>query len=163
MFEHSVAVSTGIDAVIDLLNDHRRGDIIGWMLIEDKCGFGRYTQHWSAFIVRLKKTYLKEKGISLWAIPEVGLKLLTVEEQISWRSKKRRARAMRQLIKDVRELGAIPAKEMSPRQAQERAFRIQQTRESRKRILQANRINEALTPPVDPIRLPGPKGYKQPS
>ena len=116
---------------------------------------GRDSPNWSAVWHRVQRDFRRETGIVVWAVRGVGIKLLTVEEQLGWRSRKRMKKAARQHHKDMVELMAIPLEEMDERQRTERVIRFQQSRDRRLAIIHRSRVSEVLGTPT-PSYMPRP-------
>lgn len=145
-FETPVAaVAAAVDRAVKLIRSgYRRGDVAPWAEIEGAAGFARGSQHWPAFRHRLLRDFRRQTGIVLWPQNGVGWKLLTVDEQLRERSQKRHRRARRQLHKDAVELAALPDSELSARQREERARRVEAAREKVRDIERVRRRGEAL-------------------
>ena len=152
----SAAVTKAVEAGLRLFGGHKRGDLVPWPLIERAAGFGRDTQHWTAFMRRVRRDFLRQTGVCLWASPGDGLRLLTVAEQLGWRSAKRQRRAARQMARDAAELAALPAAELTARQAEERARRQEITRAGLRAVRRAARMGAMLN--TRPSYMPRPVG-----
>lgn len=142
--KRSAAVDLAVEAGLALFGRHKRGDIVPWREIERAAGFLRDTQHWTAFMRRVRRDFLRQARVCLWAIPGDGLKLLTVAEQLSWRARKRWRRAFRQLRRDQAELAVLTGDDLTPRQAEERARRLELNRGALKNIRRAQRQGSVL-------------------
>lgn len=149
MIRTSPTVTAAVAAVLDIARQHKRGDLIPWPTIERAAGFVRYTQHWSAFIVRLKRDFRQATGVVLWAEPNAGLRLLSVADQLHARSIKRQQRATRQLTRDLVELDSLPPAELSDHERQVKARKIDQARAGRRGVLYSLRIGHQLARPTD--------------
>lgn len=122
----------------------QRGDVIPWATLEGLAGFERYTQHWHAFISRLRKKVLAgDRGIWLAAITNVGLRLLTQKEQILDQNRTRRAR--RQLNRGIKEVSAVPDSGLSDHDRMAKMKRIEANRAARLMATRANRTAEVLS------------------
>lgn len=132
-FERKAAVTAGVEAAVRLLASLTRGDVLTWAEIERGTGFHRGHTHWGAFVRRLKAASLAA-GVCLWATPNVGFRLLTNDEALNWRQRQRQKRAARQLIRDVKELRAVPDKELSTHQRVAKSARIDLSRDALRRV-----------------------------
>lgn len=142
LFHEDGTIEAAVGRVLDVLRPMQRGEILLWATIEVYAGFDRESPHWSAFRHRLLRDFRKETGIVLWPVKIVGWKLLTIDEQINWRSRKRMRRAARQLHRDMIELRAIPDAQMTDRQRQERAVREQRAHSQMLAVRRAARVQD---------------------
>lgn len=124
-----------------------RGTLVPWHELESAIGFERYTLHWPALWFRLKRDFRRQTGVVLWAVNGKGAKLLTLDEQLAWRSRKRHKRAARQLQKDQVELASLPDAELSDRQRWEKSVRLDMARRRRNDIYTSLRRADRLTQP----------------
>lgn len=109
-----------------------RGDVIPWEAIEEAAGIERYSEHWTSVIKKLKRKFLDERGIALWAVAGVGLKLTTKDEQLNLITVKRQRRAVRQMSRSLQELGALPSLELTNNQRRLQAYRLDEMHRTRR-------------------------------
>lgn len=140
----SKAVTDAVERTLRALAAYQRGQVCPWSAVEKAAGFERGTTHWTAFRVRLDRAVMRTRGVTLWAVPGVGLQLLDVADTLRVVPKKRNARARRQYTKTIRSLAAIPARELTDRQQIERATTVDSVKEARRKTLEAGRTLAAL-------------------
>ena len=153
MFEHNEQLESLVTSILGRVAGLDRGDVIPLSLIESEAAVQRYTELWGQLIVKLKRRMLDERHICLWSIRNVGYKLCTRTEQINFTAIKRQQRAVRQLSRSVREVGAVPAAELALHLQQVRALRLRHMTAARrllKRQLreQRNEIRKSDTIPT---------------
>jgi len=143
---------------LGLLDGYTRGQVCPWETIETAVGFDREHSHWTAFRDRLLRDFLQSSGIALWAVAGVGWKLLTYDEQLAERSRKRQRRAYKQIKRDIREIAALPVSELSDHQRNAKAMLIEIARNNLRRLRQGSKrasVIEAATTSL-PVRGPRP-------
>lgn len=136
-------ITDAVGRAVELAAGYSRGQVIPWVQIE-AAGFPRDHTHYPAFSRRFRAAVRSTRGINMHAVPGVGLKLLTLEEDVNTRSLGRRRRASRQLWRDSEELRAIPDAELPEKLKDMKYRRIDGTRVARRKVLQAERIAAAL-------------------
>jgi hypothetical protein len=144
MFQPVDVIGAAVGRGLLLLAAHKRGDTVAWGAIEAAAGFARDTQHWPQFFKRLRLDYLSKTGVCLWPVNGVGMKLLTVAEQLNERAAARRRRAVKQMTRDRQELEAIPARDLTDYQKFQRSAQIDQSRTARRAVLASVRKGNAL-------------------
>lgn len=142
--EKSDVIRSAVERVIDVLRPMKRDQVLPWAAVESLAGFDRLSPHWSTFRHRLLRDFRKETGIVLWPVRALGWKLLTVEEQLSWRSRQRRRRAARQLHRDEVELLSIPDDQLNKNQQVERAIRAQRARQQMLSVRRSNKVEDGF-------------------
>jgi len=159
IYEAKDVITDGIYATLEILKQLKRGDILTWQEMEAATGFLQYGTHWTAYLKRLRRDFLNESGIVLWPVKGVGVRLLTIEEQIHMRSIARQRRAARQLSRDVKELRAIPDTELTDHQREARRRKIDRSKISKQSVLYSLRIGHQLAraPETTPRLKPQPK------
>lgn len=146
-FEEKQAIKGAVAAALELLRKHKRGDVVPWAAIEGAAGFERYTRHWAAFLKRTRRDFMGETGICLWPVTDVGMELLTTQDQLITRSAKRRRKALRQMRRDVKELAAIPDADLTSRQKVLRANQVAAGREGARQVNRQLRLTQILAKP----------------
>jgi hypothetical protein len=124
-----------------------RGQVVRTEALEEATGLRRYEGCWGSVVKRLKAHALERRNIALWAVPEVGYKLCTKDEQLKMVPSKRQRRAARQIARAVREVGALPAGELTLHQQQLRAAELEQMRRSQRQLRRHLREQEILSRP----------------
>lgn len=137
-------ITEAVNRAVRLAAQHNRGDVIPWGSLVAAAGFDRDHTHWPAFDRRFRKTVQRTRGINMLAVPGVGLKLLTPDEDVKVRSEKRRGRASRQLSRDATELQAIKLSDLTPPLIIERTRRVRLSRDARRRVLHAERVERTV-------------------
>lgn len=122
-----------------------RGDVLPLEDIERHSGFIRYTGSWSSIVKRLKRLFLRRRRIALWPEIGIGYRLTRIEEQLHDVPRKRERRARRQVAQAAREVGALPARELSAQEAQYRMMKLRQLREEENRLRRASALTRRLT------------------
>ncbi len=146
MFDAKDAIGQAVERGGRLVAQHNRGDVITWDEVETAAGFPRYSEHWTQFLKRLRRDVLNSaRGIKLAAVPGVGVKLMTIEEQVTDISRQRRAR--RQLNRGGKELAALPDRQLTAHQRQMKHRKIDLMKEARRRADYALRVAHQLAKP----------------
>lgn len=146
-FAEKEAIRQGVRKTLDVLAGFRRGQTAPWVAIESAAGISRYSTHWAAFFKRLRRDFLRNTGICLWPVPTVGMRLLTVQEQLTTRAAARRRKAFRQMRKDECELAAVPDKDMTARQRLLRSNQMAAAKEGKREVLRQLRVAHILSKP----------------
>lgn len=132
-----------------------RGDVIHWTDIEAAVGESRDASPCRVVVLKLKRRYEEERGITLWSVPTVGYRLCTVEQQLLRCSRERVKRAGRQLRRGVRHMQAIPDEELTDAQRSLRADRVNNQKRALRRVRAAGKIEAVLSRPTSsgiPVR-----------
>jgi hypothetical protein len=153
MFEHVPAIDQAIDRLMHAAKDLTRGDILTWPRIESVSGMRRYKRHWSCLIFKLKRRFEQERGIELWAVTDVGMRLSTVEDQLFVNPKKRLRKAARQAMRSKKSLQALPPEELNEQERAERNDRINILRRAERSNRRSEAALRALTVPCDPLPM----------
>jgi hypothetical protein len=90
-----------------------RGDLLAHETIEAAAGVGRYTEHWTSVVKKVRAGLLETRGIALLAVVGSGYRLCTPAEQVVECSRRRQRRALRQVRRGIQEVGATPNAELS--------------------------------------------------
>lgn len=147
-FEAKDEIGAAVERAYKLVRSRERGDVIAWSTLEAAAGFDQYTQHWTQFMKRLRRESLSDnRGIKLAAVNGVGLKLMTVAEQVHDVSRQRRAR--RQLNRAVKELNALPNAVLTDHQRQAKQRKIDLAKAARRGADYALRVGHKLAKPSD--------------
>jgi hypothetical protein len=153
MFDAKDVITNAVKAVTKAVLERNRGAVVGWPEIESAAAFTRESVHWSSFVRRLKRDLRDNAGLTLCAVKSVGYKIETVDEQLHARSIRRHRRARRQLDADVKELDALPEKELSDHQRNLKHRKIDQTKTTRRTVDYSLRLGHKLAKPTS-IGLP---------
>lgn len=146
MFEAKDVIGEAVERAVSRIGRRKRGDTVTWEDVEDAAGFDRDSPHWTQFLKRVRRDILKGPGgIKLAAVPGVGLKLMTVSEQVNDLSRQRRAR--RQLNRGIGELKAVPDRELSDHERQAKHRKIDLARTARRGADYALRVGRQLMKP----------------
>ena len=127
MFGENEAITTAAKAIFSFAANLGRGDVLKFDDIERISGFERYDREgkWNSLIRKIRQMVLNERDIALRPIITIGYKFCTKDEQLKWCARQRQRRAIRQLNRGVREVGALPANELSVHQQQLKAITVQ--------------------------------------
>lgn len=147
MFNAKDVITDAVNRATGAMAAYKRGDVVAWQLIESLAGFARYTQHWPAFMRRVKRDVRRGRGITLVAVNGVGLKLETANEQLHDRSIRRHRRACRQMRMDIVELQALPDRELTVHERTAKHRKIDQAKHGRRAVLYSLRLGHTLAKP----------------
>lgn len=148
MFDAKDVITDAVNAVVLVMRRYGRGDVVPWPLIESTAGFARQTQHWTAFVRRLKRELRHGRGVTLTAIPGVGWRIDTQGQQLHDRSIRRQRRAVRQMTMDVVELKALPDEELSDHERTTKYRKIDRAKQGRRGVLYSLRVGHQLAKPT---------------
>lgn len=146
-FNPCPAVDEAVRVGLNLVGGYARGDVVPWATLEAAVGFVRYTEHWGAFLHRMRRDFRNVTGIVLWPVRDVGLELLTINDQLHKRSIARHRRAVKQLTKELRELDALPDGELTQHQQEVKARKLMKARDERRAVLRGLREGHSLLRP----------------
>jgi hypothetical protein len=147
MFDTNDFITKAVQAVTSLILSRERGAVLAWPDVEGSAGFTRRSSHWSAFVRRLKRDLRDNSGLTLHALPGVGYKIETVDEQLNARAIRRHRRARRQLDADVKELAALPDTLLSDHQRGVKHRKIDQGKTARRAVDYSLRLGHKLAKP----------------
>lgn len=147
LIQKSPVITKAIDRVRELIDKKTRGDTVTWAEIESLAGFERYSSHWSAFIHRLRRGVMRDRGIVLEAVPGVGLKLLTKKENLLDHPEGRARRARRQHFRGRAALEAIKDQELTDHERQVRNKQVDAMTYGSKASLRVARLAATLAKP----------------
>lgn len=147
MFEPSKYISRKVEALLRLLNSHRRGDIISHGEIGDAIEMPPGSDGWLYVLEKTRARFLKESGIALINERGKGYRLATPIEQITVSATGHTKRAIRQHGKAAKVLRAIPGEELTVHQSTACASRVIAEQEAQKQARQDIKATEALLKP----------------
>jgi hypothetical protein len=139
-------VAEGVEAVLGAMASLNRGDIITHEDIASASGIPYMGEGWGLLITKVKRRFEETRGITLWAVVEVGYKLGTAEEQLNAFPARRARRAIRQLNRGLSHMESIPTEDLSAHQQSIRATKIDGQRKAMKKVRQMQRFANALSP-----------------
>lgn len=140
-------ITDAVNRTVSLITPHPRGAVVSWHDIESAAGFERYSTHWTQFLKRVRAEILESRGIKLVAVNGVGLRLMSVDQQILDQSRPRKA--LRQFTRAKKEIAAVPDEELSDHQRVAKSVKIEAARKGRKAVLAAVRTGSKLMKPSD--------------
>lgn len=124
-FERSEQITLMVEQLLEQLKPLGRGDTIGHNTIAKLLNVGPHEGHWQTVIAKVKRRLEDERGITLWSEREVGYRLLTIQEQLTFAAKARLRRARRQIRKGLRHVSAVSDVGLSPHQRRLKAAQIE--------------------------------------
>jgi hypothetical protein len=133
-----------------------RGDVLRTEEVEVVTGCVRYEDCWTTLLKKFRRLMLDRRHIALWPVPGVGYRLCTKDEQLNLITVARQRRAARQLSRSLREVGAMPNRELTLHQQRVRALKVRQMLATRRQIKAQVREQERTTrrsdtPPPRPV------------
>jgi hypothetical protein len=125
----SLAVERVWENVVSKLD---RGDVLLYDAMVEAGGFDRGSVHYPAFIKRIRNKILRERGIAIRPVNDVGYKLLTSVDQVVRCSKDRNRRISRQAFMASKEVAnadvsELPIELQKLRALQEASFKEQRS------------------------------------
>lgn len=132
-----------VDAVVRFAANLGRGDTLRLTSIEQLSGCERYTGRWNAIVRKVRLAVLRDRGIALRPITNVGYRLCEHDEQLRYCSRNRQRRAIRQLGRGLLEVDALPPAELTDHQQHLRALMVQQLRTERRQVRRGVRSQQA--------------------
>jgi hypothetical protein len=141
-------ITKGVNAVVRLIVERGRGHVVTWEEVESLSGFARYSQHWSALMLRLKRDLRKLYGMTVTAVTTIGLRIDTPAEQLHERSVRRLRKARRQVDMDVKELESLPGELLSDHQRVVKVRKIDVSKRTRREVTRTLRDAHEMKKPT---------------
>lgn len=129
----------------------QRGDTIPNDLILKVVGGKPHQGSWGSVVERLKRLYEQRREITLWPVHGVGLRLMTVDDQIGLQTQKRQQRAGRQLRKAAASVEALVGTQLTDGQANRRAVMGLHLHSLQRELRQRMQQQKALDKPTDTL------------
>lgn len=133
-FERNEQLSLLVDQLYEMFASKERGETVGHNEIAKILGVAPHQEHWQTCLIALKRRMEERKGITVWCEREVGYRLLTPREQITFAPIARIKRASRQLRKAEGHVCSILDGELSPHQRRIRNAQMESIRQSREEV-----------------------------
>lgn len=140
MFKAKDEITTAVETLWTTFASRDRGETIPWEEIEPISGSRRECPG-KTIILKWIKRMRRERSIVAWAVPGVGVRLLTHKQAAVWVPQVRQRRARRQHNKALGELGTVNVTALSDH---ERRVLSQQTHNLRYQRLMIGRSYRAL-------------------
>ena len=144
-FEPKDIIGDAVTRGLILVRERSRGDVVAWEDFEQAAGFDRFSPHFTQFLKRVRRDFLDSNGVKLFPVNGVGLKLMTITEQVTDMSRQRRA--YRQTKRALRELKAIPDNQLTAHQKMMKYQKIERARMDGRTNLHSIRIGFKLARP----------------
>lgn len=138
-------LAEAVDSVMQVLSSLNRGDVLLHEDAEQASGMARYSEHWGQLIAKLKGRMLRERGIALVSLKEIGYKLATTREQNEDVPVNRMRRAAKQVARGINELSALPPQELTPDEQSKRVARLNAMQADRAMLNRDRRAWDLLT------------------
>ena len=147
MFDANEHTTAGVNLMAAAVAKLKRGDILHYETVAKIAGIVRSSSNWTQFIQRLRRRLQLSRGVTLTAVPNVGYRLDPVTDQLHARSIRRQRKAVRQMDRDVKELDALPDRELSEHQRVVKHRKIDQGKTGRRAVLYSLRLGHKLGKP----------------
>jgi hypothetical protein len=131
-FEEDPEISARVEALKKLTADYERGNVLLWETAESTLGLDRDSDELKYAVLKWRKHCHKNLRIETWAIPGVGIKLLTQSDQVSMLPQKRAKRAYRQHGLILRSIKNTDIHSLSEHERRMAAAIIENSRNARK-------------------------------
>ena len=95
-FEEDPEIGERVQKLKDITADYQRGNMLLWEIAEATLGLPREDESLRYAVLKWRKYCHHELRIETWAVPGVGIKLLTESEQVAMLPQKRAKKAYRQ-------------------------------------------------------------------
>ena len=95
-FEEDPEIGERVQKLKDITADYHRGNVLLWEIAEATLGLPRDDEKLRYAVLKWRKYCHHELRIETWAVPGVGIKLLTESEQVAMLPQKRAKKAYRQ-------------------------------------------------------------------
>jgi len=95
-FEEDPEIGERVQKLKDITADYQRGNMLLWEITEATLGLPRDDEKLRYAVLKWRKYCHHELRIETWAVPGVGIKLLTESEQVAMLPQKRAKKAYRQ-------------------------------------------------------------------
>lgn len=145
-FQELPEITLQIEVLRDATAGIERGGIVELSVVDRVLGSGCDDHRKRYIIHKLRRHLRRDRGIETWAIPGVGIKLLTDEECLTVAARKRTRRAVRQHAMAVRAATNSRAENLTDRQRMLAMTIIQQSTEAIKTAKLIKKPDECESP-----------------
>lgn len=153
MFESKEEIKSTVDKLFDAVAHLGRGDVLQWSDIERETRLPKDSGALQYVVRKLRKRVLKERGIAMRPIVNVGLKLLSHQEQVRVCAEDRHRRMFRQSSAATRELAAIDGSDLGLVDRRLRMAQLERLKYERQAMRRAiKEVVQVRKSPVNPIR-----------
>lgn len=158
MFSTKEEIQRTVDAMVDHVKSLDRGDVVKFGDLETITGTERYAGRWVLYVQKMRRRILKERGIAMRPLVNVGYKLCTKDEQLKYCARNRQRRAVRQLNRGIAEVDHLPHDGLSLHQQRLRALTLDNLRHERRAVRRCMREQGAEIKRTEtlPRRKPSP-------
>lgn len=137
MFEEKGYIRRIVNELVRVTSNLERGDVITHEAIERVSGVNRYTGPWNQIVRRFRRRVLKERGIAMLPVVQVGYHFCTQQEQLTVCAENRQRRAIRQVTRGCQEVGALPLEGLTDHQQRLKKFTMDAMKAERKAMKHA--------------------------
>lgn len=137
LFDEKDKYKVMVDACIELTVNLNRGDVLPHEEIEKASGIERYSTCWNSLIKKLRRRLRIDRGLSIWPVHSVGYKLCTHDEQLNMVAEKLQRQAVRRATRAIKEVTALPDRELSMFQRRIKQYRVDSMKTQRRLLKRA--------------------------
>ena len=139
-FEEDPEIKARIEKLKETTADYERGHVLLWEVAEAVLEMDRKDDRLLYAVLRWRKYCHKTLRIETWALPGIGIKLLSHSEQVSMLPQRRAKRAYRQHGLILRSIHNTDIAEISDHERRMAAAIIEHSREARR---QTNKVSNS--------------------
>ena len=147
MFDENEHTTSSVAVMVDAVAKLERGDIIHYAAVAKLTGIVRESPNWTAFIRRLRRDLRLTRGVTLTFVTNVGYRIDPVKDQLHTRSIHRQRKALRQMDRDIKELDALPNRELTDHERAVKHRKIDQGKTGKRAVLYSLRLGHKLSKP----------------
>jgi hypothetical protein len=133
-----------VSTLLGVLEKMQRGQTLTFKDMVEATGLIKDVPPWPSVVRKLKRRFENERGVTLWAVPSIGYKLATTDEQIILHSTNRKMRALQQIAKGIDHLTSVPAEELTPFLQGLRNMKADAYSRNRRQIIATSRLEGEL-------------------
>lgn len=151
MFKKSEELRRAVDAVVEFAKKIERSGTLLTKDIERVGDCQAYHGRWNAMIRKVRNRILRERGIALRPIINLGYRFCEHEEQVRYCARMRQKRAIRQINRGSREVSAVDSSALSLHYQRLRALSMNSMQEEARTIRKGMRLSEDHNRPTETI------------
>lgn len=155
MFEQNPQIREWVEIILQYASYLNRGDILEYIAIEEATeGLNRSMPQWGTVVRKLKKRMLRDRGIDIVAVVNVGFRLRDPQDQLTNGTSSRQERARRNLRSGREVAEHLPDNELTHHQKRLKMMIADQIEEDERRLsehLKSQHIAQNERMPRPPI------------
>ena len=141
-FEEDPGIADRVEKLKAATSDYSRGNVLLWEVAEATLGLHRDDEKLRYAVSKWRKYYHHELRTETWAIPSVGIKLLTESEQVAMLPQKRAKKAYRQhglILRSIKNTNILNLSEHERRMAMAIVDHSRQARKQTNKVTNTTR------------------------